>query len=756
MQALPGRAPQSWRLGVLATAGGLLALAGHAELLRRYGTSLPYRDQWKCTAVDVLQPWLESRLGWKDFFAPLNDHWPVLTRALSFLLVQWNGEWNNAVETAANAVLFSAAVVLFIRCVLPALNGWAQPAFALLAGSIFALPITWENTLWGIQSLVYLQIALSFAYLASVAFERRFSAAWRWGHTAGLLVLLTQHSAVLVHIAAALVLAWRYWRQDGERRVALVGLGFAVVVIAMFAAFFPPLSATAALRADTWELALDVFLRQLAWPLPHPGWAFFVYLPWVLWAISRARARRMDPADAFIVACGLWVGAQALAIGYGRGADTYGFVSRYCDFLVVGWMLNAACLFRLWQDGHSRFIRRILVLSAAAWLAVPIPSFYFESAHGHTGHNLGRREDENRRNAARVRQYIATHDLSAFEGDGTRELYTYPPEITPLLREPRFVSLLPGEVRHTESALNKGRLEWLPRFLLASPASIAALGLLLVGRDLLQQRRSLTPRPLPEDEGTWNVEALLAAIAVLAGACCMVVSEWHSPLLVGRTGRLRAAYNPAGRNLVHAELAFKRVDGDHNERIDSVGAVETLPRDERPFWQGTRLVVEPDFRGILRSDAVRVERSFLVVPFTGYPCSDGNGMRWLLTNPETGDEVWLSYVGPNAGTNWEIWSTEVTRFKGYLASLVLFDGRDGPIGGWVGAANLVQTNERQFVERWRALMRLPRAEPTHQVVLWIGLAAVVTVVSGAAYRTRRRRVSLPVPPRPTPVCHPVG
>src|SRR5688572_22998903 len=85
------RAPVWW----VAVGGALLALAGHLELLRRFGTVLPYRDQWRLTAIDLLQPAYEARLSWRQFFEPLNDHWPVLTRALSYGLLQLNGQWNN-------------------------------------------------------------------------------------------------------------------------------------------------------------------------------------------------------------------------------------------------------------------------------------------------------------------------------------------------------------------------------------------------------------------------------------------------------------------------------------------------------------------------------------------------------------------------------------------------------------------------------------------------------------------------------------
>src|SRR5688572_5562 len=91
-------------VGVISAASGgaLLALAGHLELLRRVGTVLPFRDQWRLTAIDLLQPHYEGRLGLREFFEPLNDHWPVLTRLLSFGLLQVNGQWNNLVETSLN------------------------------------------------------------------------------------------------------------------------------------------------------------------------------------------------------------------------------------------------------------------------------------------------------------------------------------------------------------------------------------------------------------------------------------------------------------------------------------------------------------------------------------------------------------------------------------------------------------------------------------------------------------------------------
>ncbi|HUL55096.1 MAG TPA: hypothetical protein VLT83_16960, partial [Opitutaceae bacterium] len=148
-------APSSRLWWLVALAGAGLMLGGRFELIREFGTSLPFRDQWKCTAADLLGPWVEGRLEPAAFFAPLNDHWVVLTRLLSFGLARLNGQWNNLLEITVNALLHGAAIWLLLATVAPALGRRLGPLFVLYAGTVLALPYTWENTLWGIQSLVF-------------------------------------------------------------------------------------------------------------------------------------------------------------------------------------------------------------------------------------------------------------------------------------------------------------------------------------------------------------------------------------------------------------------------------------------------------------------------------------------------------------------------------------------------------------------------------------------------------------------------
>lgn len=712
-----------------ALAGAAFALAGHLGLLRAFGTVLPYRDQWQCTAVEIIEPWINGTLGWKTFFTPLNDHWPVLTRLLSFLLLRLNGQWNNLLETTVNALLFATAIFFFLRRVLPGLRGWARPAFAALTGLLAALPITWENTLWGIQSLVYSQILFTLFYLDAVVTESaRFSRRWWLGLAAGVLVLFTQHSAILAHIAAAILLGWRVYRSDGDRRVALAGLAFAGIVLVSFAAFFPSITVTAALRADSWPLALHVFLQQLAWPMRHPAWALLLYAPWLLWCVRTLAARRLAPTDAFLLVLGLWVGAQAAAIGYGRGGETFTFASRYCDFLALGLLLNAAALARLWL-GTPRLLARVAFLALGlVWLVAPLKSFWWEISESHAGFNLSHRSDENQRNLERLRTTFATHDSAALLADaGTaQELFTYPPAVARLIADPRFAALLPPETNAPGARSDHGRLGWLPALLLPSATPLAAAGLLLLGWSMLQSgargRDGEDDSPAPSAFTLRTAAVALGSTATLAIA---IWAAWPQPLLFDPGQRLSAAYSPAGSS-TPLSLTFTRYDGPIHPVMPARSAVDTQPTTIRDFWFGTRLPDITDFRGVIRSQPLPVTARYLVVPFTGHPCTAGNGLRIRFVDA-AGRESWESYVGADAGNGLDFWTVDATAHHGAHAEIFLFDGNAGE-RGWLGVAPPALTDDAAFAARWRARLRGERAEPTHLVIAAVAIFATVAAL----------------------------
>jgi len=90
------------------------------------------------------------------------------------------------------------------------------------------------------------------------------------------------------------------------------------------------------------------------------------------------------------------------------GGVTTGFVSRYTDFLALGFLANAGCLLLLSRTLTGLRSRAGIWLLAAAWIGFSARGLWTESVSGHAGYNLERRLVLNQNNLAAVRGYLAT------------------------------------------------------------------------------------------------------------------------------------------------------------------------------------------------------------------------------------------------------------------------------------------------------------------------------------------------------------
>jgi hypothetical protein len=720
----------------LAFGGAALLLAGRLWLIRGYGTALPFRDPWKATAVDLLAPWLAGSLGWRDFFAPMNDHCLALTRLLSFGLFRANGQWNNLLEISVNALLLVPPFALTLRTIAPALGRAPAVVWTLFSGLLLALPITCENTLWSIQSLVFFQIALSVIYLWAVATQTRFTAAWWLGQATGGLALLTQQSAVLAPVAAAVFLLWRLIRDADTRRNAAAGLAVAALWIALYFRLAPDFSVTADLRADSWRVALDVCLRQLAWPLPHPAGAFLMYLPWLWFAADRLRRRRLDPVDAFLLTLALWVGAQAAAIGFGRGGETTGFVSRYCDFLLLGVIVNTACLLRLWRSAALP-ARIVLSVLGLAWVGFAIPGIWHETHGSHSGYVLIHRRQTNADNLAAVRSFITTGDTASLARDRIGEtLYTYPPSLIELLSDPRFRALLPPETGALEARHDQGRLGWIARGLPAAWPLFLGAGLGLIGFAAWRLRSAAKPESAPVLE-SWAPGAGPLAAALVAAGFGLAWSAWPNALVFAPRERWSAVFEPARPDVELLDLSFTRESvGPRLVPGATAGAVALNNPGPAPFWHGT-LLPDLSFTATLAAQPTPLRHRYLVVPYTGWPNWNGNGLRWRFQNPMTGEVRWAEYMGGNPNGEFDLWSVDAAAYRGWLATLYIFDGRTDSYG-WLGVARPAATDDPVFGAYWRASLKGERAEATHRT-LAAGTACAVIVALLLGWLAWRRR-----------------
>ena len=705
--------------GWFAWGGALIALAGHLELIRRFGTVLPYRDPWQIIGWDLLGPWVDGTLSPAAFWVPVNDHWPVLTRLLEFGLILLNGQWNNLVEVVINAALLVFGLGLFLKTALTEVRAGARFGLALLAGFIFALPITWENTLWGIQSLPYWQILLTLVYFHALVHVRRFDRWWWTALVAGGLVLLSQRSAMIAQVAALPLLGWRIVCRDGDRR-ALVAAGVvAVLLLAAFGLFFPALEATAVLRADSWPIAIEVGLRQLAWPTGHPAWAFVIWGPWGLLAVEAAWRRRWDAGVAILLVTGLWVGGQAAAIAYGRGVTAIGYVSRYGDLLALGVVVNAACWVRVWQ-AHAdwRRWRPGLLLLGLLMTVVLAKGLWWETMHSHTYYKLSRRSAENAANLQRVEDYVATRDPAVLSLErGGALLFSYPPMVQALLDREGFRALLPPETGVPEARPDHGRLGFLPKVLLAWPTGFAVAGLLALGVGLVMGRaRSVPDEPPRETRGPgWSAGGAAWAAAGAAVVVSGLVFCWPAPFHFNTSHRLSAALADGGASATLIDdLNFALVSEHVADPSAMPGAVLALPESWRGLAYGTFMDGYAT-RGIFASRPFVIEADWLAVLFTGYPCAAGNALRWKLDPPDGGESVWLAYQGSNPVVEWASWSENVAAYRGWQASLYLYDGRDDP-EGWLGVMPPAMTDRSTWSEDLLARLRIEQAGASHRTL----------------------------------------
>ncbi len=703
--------------------GALLALAAHLDLIAIFGTVLPYRDQWQLTGVELIGPWIDGTFSLQTFFQPLNDHWPVLTRLLSFALLRINGQWNNLVETTCNAFILAGAVLVFLRGVLPGLAGPPRAVFAFFTGAIMALPIAWENTLWGIQSLPYLQILLSLLYLHLLTTRTARDSGWWTAQVIGVLVLFTQHSAILVHLALLPLCLWRWVQRDGDRRYHALNAALALATIGAFFAFFPSIEATAHYRADSVPLAVEVTLRQLAWPTDHPAWAFLLWAPWLLLAFDAVARRRLAPAPAFVLVAGLWVGGQCAAIGYGRAAETYTFASRYCDFLALGFLANGAALLLLWHLWLRRAARALLLGLAVVWLAVPVEGFWWESTESHAGFNLSNRFRENPANLQRVRDYLASRDpaVLSLERDGAL-LFTYPPSVQALLDRAEVRALLPPETGAPEARADHGRLGGLVHLILDGRLVFALLGFAALGAGLLTGRHPTAAPAIEAGPSAWTATRLWLAGASLVLLFALIWSRWKMPLEFDPQKRVRQLMAPADAGLAFADLRFNRESVGTVDPARTPGAVLSEPAAWRPFTHGTAIDGPAGFQGTLASEPIPITADFLSLLFTGFPCAHGNGLRWKLLPADGGEPQWVGYGGPNPESGWYTWTVDVSAYRNGQAVLYLYDGRPDR-EGWLGVTRPVLTNDPDWATGWRAALRAERAAPAHRTLAGATLAS---------------------------------
>ncbi|MEY2498174.1 MAG: hypothetical protein QOD12_1730 [Verrucomicrobiota bacterium] len=350
----------------------LCVFGSKLAVIDRYGTDLPFQDQWGKEADFVLAPLREGNPAWlQGALLPHNEHRVYFTLGVDVLLTQVSGQWDARQECVVSAFLhaaIAASLALFAWRRLP--GGWGLVSAGVIV-ALTALPLAWDNVLWAFQSQFYFLIGFSLLAMDGLLRET-FSARWWLGLLAMLCALVSMGSGFLCALALLPLFlrdmmgagrSWKTW-------LSLIATA-ALLALGWYLHFEPPWHAS--LRAGNLSDFATYAAHCLAWPAPaHVMFGLVFYSPFLLlgacWLRHGAPPGPAGHALRFTVAMGAWTLLQIAAVSYARGNGGGVPANRYGDVLAIGIIANTFALALLAPALGNK--RRGWLVWAAAWLVV--------------------------------------------------------------------------------------------------------------------------------------------------------------------------------------------------------------------------------------------------------------------------------------------------------------------------------------------------------------------------------------------------
>ena len=316
---------------------------------------------------------------------------------------------------------------------------------------LFAVPLGWENTLMGFQVQFYFLILLAPLSVAVLSGSAAFSLRW-WLGTALAASSYFSIAAGAFTLPAFILLALAQFA-CGHRggRAEIAGIVLHAALAALLLRDVPVIPGHDALKIHAASEWITALLGLASWPFAGPGWPLYLHLvaapllfaPLIAFTIlvMRERPPLTDPRWLYlgIAAWGCW---QLLAFSYGRGSGAV-YASRYRDVLIVGLMVNAACLFRLLLVDLRA--RRAFACGATVWLLV-----VFIGA-GKTiidqTPQLAWRRDTAAIQGENLKRFLATGEAAALENQPQFHIpYPVAPPLIEWLSDPAIRAILPHEL----------------------------------------------------------------------------------------------------------------------------------------------------------------------------------------------------------------------------------------------------------------------------------------------------------------------
>lgn len=427
----------------------LLAVAGaKLQLIDRYGSDLPYWDQWDAEGDFLLRPYLEGRFTAHELVQPHNEHRPVFTRLWSLALFEaGEAQWDARVQLVFNIALHAALAGLLVALAWRALPPLAAGGFGVLTALFVSTSVSWENTLSGFQSQFYFTLLFCGLHLGGTLLAPVRS--WRWwlAMLAGAAALLSMASGLLSAAAIIAATSLRALRDRRLTRDALLLLGLNAILVVTGLLLQSTVPGHDALKASSPAVWLDAFLHQFSWPMISLWAAPIGLLPPVAIAVAYLRRRIDGPVALTLLGASAWFCLQAAAIAYARGGELHGYSSRYCDTLSVGVLINALSLGYLASTAGPRRFTLGWAAGTAGFVLIVVGGLVRESAATYET-TLRILPDINNARIASVRRYVESRDPAFFQKLPWDELpYPSAERLANLLEAPALRAVLPASVR---------------------------------------------------------------------------------------------------------------------------------------------------------------------------------------------------------------------------------------------------------------------------------------------------------------------
>lgn len=358
--------------GVTLFLGVLLCVFGSKlAVIDRYGSDLPFQDQWGKEADFVLAPLLEGNPAWLNAaLAPHNEHRIYFTLGTDVALALLSGQWDELQQCVVGALLhaiIAASLAVFAWRRLP--GGWRVMTVGVIV-LLTSTPLAWDNVLWGFQSQFYFLIGFSLLGMDGLLREK-FSPRWFLGLLAMLCALVSMGSGFFCAVAVLPLLLrqtlepGRGWRAIWASLIAAAG----ILALGWQFHFEPPWHA--GLRAENAGDFLAYAAHCLAWPLTkHIAVGALFYSPLLVlgarWLLHGAPPGAAGHTMRFTLATGGWVLLQIAALAYARGQGGGFPANRYGDVFAIGLVANAFAFGLLAPPKAERG----WAVWAAAWLGV--------------------------------------------------------------------------------------------------------------------------------------------------------------------------------------------------------------------------------------------------------------------------------------------------------------------------------------------------------------------------------------------------